>query len=293
MKSDGPCICKCCPTHSGPRADGPHRHGQLSLLREYAETGGDISHLLDSGTLVRMGTDAVREWRMDTGSRAQWLEHAEKYLNLAAQDDDDDDDKREPLWGDTGSNVDYPILSTACSQFLARASPELIKGDKVVGVKVFSPPAQKPDPIEQAKAGPQPQNDEEAQIAMAAIQQAQQAQAQASAMAESRNARAERVKHYMNWLIFYQMDDWEGDTDLLLLQCSAIGTGFKKVYMSPSGLKSEFLSSTCLTVNNNTKTLAECPRVTHEFEIFPNDIEEGRRSGRYRDIELPNVARLD
>jgi hypothetical protein len=271
-----------------PEDTGIDHEAHLLRAMAYAEQGGDISDMLEAGELTRLGTDAVRQWHMDSGSREDWLENAKAYLDLAAQESDDED-VREPIW-DGAADINYPILSTASGQFLARAAPELIKGDKVVGVKVFSPPTQKPDPIEAAKAGPQPQDDQEAQMATMAIQQAQQQAQQVATMAEARNARAERIKHFLNWLIFYQMDDWEGDSDLLLLQASIIGTGFKKVYMGPSGLRSEFLSATCLTVHNDTASIHTCPRITHEFPVYPYEIEDRIRAGIYRDITLPRVS---
>jgi chaperonin GroES len=254
----------------------------LQLLEMWAQTGGDISDTLRPGQLETMGARAIREWRMDASSRKDWVDKAKGFLDLAAQETDDDE--REPLFINA-ADVHYPILSTASGQFLARASPELIRGDKVVGVKVFSPPPM-PDPIEAAKNGPQPQNDQQAQVAMQAIQQAQQGQAQLAEALAARNARAERIKHYMNFLIFYRMDDWEEDSDLLLLQAACIGDGFKKIYMGERGLRSDFLSSTCLTVNNTTKSLHTCPRVTQEFEVYPHEIEERKRAGLYRDVVL-------
>lgn len=260
--------------------------GMLPLLRlhEFASAGGDISSLLDEGELTDLGARAVREWNIDAGSRQDWLERAEHYLDLAAQETDDEE--REPIW-ENAADIHYPILSTASGQFLARAAPELIKGDKVVGVKVFSPPSMKPSPTEIAKAGPQPQNDQEAAAAMQQIQADQQKQSMMGAAVDARNARAERVKHYMNFLIFYRMDNWEEDSDLLLLQASVIGTGFKKVYMGQRGLCSDFTSATRLTVHNDAKSLQTTPRVTQEFDIYPYEIEEKIRAGIYRDVDLP------
>lgn len=269
-------------------ADTPDYEHHLIKAHAYAQRGGNICEMLDPAKVAEIGVKAVREWNMDSGSRKDWVENAKKYLDLAAQETNNED-AREPIW-ENAADVNYPILSTASGQFLARAEPELIKGDKVVGVKVFSPPARKPDPITAAKAGPQPQNDQQAQEAMQAIQAAKQQEDQANAVAVARNARAERIKHYLNWLIFYQMDDWEGESGLLLLQASIIGDGFKKVYMSESGLKSDFLSSTCLTVANDAKSIFTAPRITHEFEVYPYEIEERIRGGVYNDIQFPRVS---
>lgn len=258
---------------------------QLSLLRlqEWATTGGDISESLDPSELSSLGARAIREWREDAGSRNDWLDKAEHYLDLAAQETDDEE--REPLW-ENAADIHYPILSTASGQFLARASPELIKGDKVVGVKVFTPPTMNPGPQEIAQAAPPPQNPMEAQQGAQELQQDQRKQALQGLQAQARNARAERVKHYLNFLIFYRMDDWEGDTDLLILQSSIIGGGFKKVYMGDKGLCSDFTSSTRLTVHNDTKNLQSCPRVTQEFELYPHEITQKMRAGIYREVSL-------
>ncbi len=157
-------------------------------------------------------------------------------------------------------------------------------------MKVFSPPPKQPDPIEAAKAGPQPQNDQEAQQATQAIQAQEQQAAQQELVVKAKNARAERIKHYLNWLIFYKMDDWETETDLLLHQASIVGTGFKKVYMGTTSLCSDYVAATRLTVHNQTKSLSRCPRITQDFEEYPNEIEEKRRAGTYRDVDLPNVG---
>lgn len=271
----------------GDDQDRATAEARLIMLHRFAEAKGDISDILDSGQVTNLGVKAVREWSMDQGTRQHWLEVAEKSLNLAAQESEDDE--REPIW-EGAANINYPILSTASGQFLARAGPELIKGDKVVGVKIFSPPAQKPSPIEAAKEGPQPQNEQEAQMAMQAIQAATQKASEANLRVQLANARGERIKHYLDWLIFYRMPDWEGDSDLLLLQASIVGTGFKKVYMSQAGLRSDFVSATCLTVHNDTQSIFSCPRITQEFNVYPYEIEDRRRAGIYRNVDLPNVG---
>ncbi len=250
-------------------------------MRSQANGYGNV----EAGQVERLGTDAVRQWRLDAGSCGEWRKNAERYLNLAAQNSGDDE--RDPVW-EGAADINYPILSTAVNQFVARAGPELIKGDKVVGVKVFSPPAMKP--AEAAKDMPQPQSPEQAAQAQQAMAQMQAQAQQASAALDAKNARAERVKHYLNFLIFYRMDSWEEESDLLLLQASAIGSGAKKVYIGERGLKSDFLSSTCLTVHNDTQSIYTCPRITQDFPVYPYEIEDRKRAGLYRDIVLPSVS---
>ena len=262
----------------------------LARLHEFLAVGGDISDLLEPGVLTRLGTDAVREWRMDDGSRSDWKEQAERSLRIAAQEtDEDSSDADAGLW-ENAADIHYPLLTTASQQFAARAGPELIKGDTVVGVKVFSPPVEKPQPLEMAKAAPQPQNPQQASIAGQQLQDAEQEQNAQSLLMKARQARGERVKHYLNFLVFYRMDDWEGDTDLLLHQIPITGSAFKKVYFGTSGLCSDYVSALRLTVANTAKSIYRAPRITEDFDVYPYEIEQRIRSGVYRDVQLPKIG---
>lgn len=269
--------------------DTPEIPGSLIKLYQWAEAGGDISDLLDPGVAEQVGIDAVRQWEIDNGSRASWMENAEESLRIAAQETDGDEEgKNYPF--ENASDIHYPMLTVASQQFAARAYPELVKGDKVVGVKVFSPPAMTPSPLEIAKAAPQPQNPQEAQEASQQVQSDEQQEAMADLQAKARNARGERVKHYLNWLIFYKMDNWEGETDTLLHEASIVGTGFKKIYMGTTSLCSDYVSALRLTVHNDSRSIHRTPRITQDFEVYPYEIEDRKRAAIYRDIELPNVG---
>jgi hypothetical protein len=264
----------------------------LKRLEMFATTRGNIMHLLTPGQCGRIAVDAIREWRLDQTSRQSWLDLAEDGLRLACQEAEDGDEGRVKDFPYEGaSDLHYPILTTASLQFQARAASEIIRGDKVVGVKVFeapSPPAQKPQQLQMGHIGGPPLDLQAAQAQQQAAQQAQQqAEAQADAADAAKNARGQRVAHYLNWLVFYQMPDWEDETDVLLLETSITGCGFKKILMSSSGLMSEYVSATRLTVNNKTKSLQKAPRITHDFDIYPYEIERGQRAGIYADVSLP------
>lgn len=100
--------------------------------------------------------------------------------------------------------------------------------------------------------------------------------------------RAERVKMYLNYLIFYRMEDWETDTDVLLNQIPVTGCGFRKVYYDPERQAPTacFVNALKLCVPQDAKSLEDSPRITEEFDAFPYQIEERQRAGIYRDVDL-------
>lgn len=99
--------------------------------------------------------------------------------------------------------------------------------------------------------------------------------------------RAERVKDYLNYLLFYGMEDWEQDVDVMLNQIPIIGMGFKKVYYDPrKGVVSEYVNALRLTVPKDTVSLERCPRVTQDFDRYPYEIASLQRSGFYRRVEI-------
>ena len=262
--------------------------GQLELLQSFIMAGGNITDLLSEGQVQEIGVNAVREWRTDLGSNEKWRETANRGLNLASQDTDEDEEKNYP-W-DGASDIHYPILTQASQQWAARAYPELVKGDKAVGIKVFNPPSKSPSPGEIASLGPKPTDPQDAQASQQAMQADQQQSDMMELAARAKNARGERVAHFMNWTIFYKMEDWEGETDLMLNQLPITGSGFKKIYRGDEGFCSDYVAPLRLTVHSGTKSIYRCPRITHDFDLYPYEIEQAQRSGRYRATELPSMG---
>ena len=145
------------------------------------------------------------------------------------------------------ANVQYPLITVAAQQFAARAYPAIVKPGDAVSVAVLG-------------------RDESGE----------------------KQARADRVKDYLNYQLFYRIADWEGDTDVLLNQLPISGCGFRKVYYDPHKGRpcSEFVNALHLTVPSDAKALKDAPRITQDFEVFPYQIAERRRSGMYRDVDL-------
>lgn len=145
------------------------------------------------------------------------------------------------------ANVKYPLLTISSLQFAARAYPALVKGDEAILVKTFGK-----DPNGEKKA------------------------------------RAERLKSFLNYVLFYKVSDWEGDTDSLLNQLPSTGTCFRKVHYDPLEGKYciRLVPALRLTVPIDAKTLDESPRITEDFDQFPNDIARMKKAGLYRDVTL-------
>ena len=246
-----------------PRATGEPPES-LRRLIEFASTPGDISHLLEPGIIGRIGEEAVREWEIDTGSITDWTRITEEGLAKAAQESDEQEGdgtgKNYPF--ENASDIHAPLLTIASQQFAALADAELVKGDKVVGFRAFQP-------------GPtgQPSNPQQ-------LQQQDQA-------TQLREARGKRLSHFINWLIFYKMENWWGER-CAVLRDLCLRRGLQKgLYGPENGLASDYVSALRLTVNNETKSLRRCPRITHDFDVYPYEIDQRRRSGHYRDVDLP------
>lgn len=254
-------------------APGHDEGEQINRLQSFANAEGDISHLLTEDELNALGAKVVEEWNKDKNDNSDWREASEEALKQAAQDKGDI--KTFP-WN-SASNVQYPLLTVASQQFAARAYPAIVKGDEAVGIKVIGKPPQQPDIPPLPQGMPPPPE----------LQAVMQGYAQAQAAWQAKTARAERVKTWMNYHLFYGMDDWEGGVDVLLNQLPIIGMAFKKVYFDPHrGVCSDYVNALHLTVAKETQSLERCPRVTQDFELYPYEIRSRQASGVYRDVNV-------
>ena len=271
----------------------------VKLLHEFIDAKGDITHLLDEGTLDEIGMKAVDEWNSDKGSIAKWRSMAAQGLKLASQNTGigtNDDTKNFPFEG--CSDVHLPLLIQAAQHFNARVYPELVRDGDTVMVKVFEKPSKSPDPMDLLKLTQPPQDPAQQQAFQAYMQQRMQEIQQQEQMeelsAQAKNARGKRVAEYLNWYLFYKTQgEWESDTDLLLNQIPVTGIAFKKIYMGPDGLRSEYISPMHLTVHKDTKSMNTCPRITQDYTMYPYEILQAQLTDRFRYVELPNTMTND
>lgn len=145
------------------------------------------------------------------------------------------------------ANVRYPLIAQAALQFNARAYPAICQGRGLVKASV---------------GGADPQG--------------------------AKAARKERISQFMSHQIVDGMPGWEREMDVLTYQLPIVGSAFKKTYWD-TGLRkpqSCMISAFDLVVSQETKALETCPRISHRFELYPYQIEERRRDGRFLDIDL-------
>ena len=146
------------------------------------------------------------------------------------------------------SNVKFPMLTTAALQFAARAYPAIVDGPRVVKGRII---------------GADPQG--------------------------IKSGKADRVSQHMSYQLMFEVPNWETDLDTALHQLPIIGCCFKKIYAEPgteAGFCDDLVSAFDITVNQKAKSLDTVPRITHKLELYPHEIIERQRDGRFVEFEF-------
>ena len=148
---------------------------------------------------------------------------------------------------DGASNVKYPLLTTGALQFAARAYPAIVDGPRIVKATVLG-------------------RDQDG----------------------AKAAAADRVSQHMSYQLLHEVDGWESDVDTALHQIPIVGCAFKKVYPDsycPAGYHDDLVSAFDFVVHQRTKSLAKVPRATHVFTLYPHEIDERIRSGKFVEFD--------
>jgi chaperonin GroES len=131
------------------------------------------------------------------------------------------------------ANMRWPLLTTATMQFNARMYPAVVKGDEAVLCKIIGQdngkPVTAPNPVS-GEIQPVPQLDPRPASLRSVPDGQVQLQPQWLIPPGAKAKRAERVSDYLNTTIFYRMENWEDDTDALLMQLPATGCVFRKTW---------------------------------------------------------------
>ena len=108
-------------------------------------------------------------------------------------------------------------------------------------------------------------------------------------------AQAERVKNYMNYMLTYEMEEYDPETDQMLFYLPIVGSTFKKVYFDPLLQRgvSKFVHAEDLVVPYGATDLLTAPRITHVIRMDSNEMRKMQIAGFYRDVDLPMAAKTN
>ena len=158
--------------------------------------------------------------------------------------------KEEKSWPwQKAANVKFPLLSTASMQFAARAYPSLVPADGKV--------------VNMKVVGMDPQG--------------------------VKTALADKLAKHMNYQIMHEMDDWEEETDRLLIQLPVVGCLFRKTYFDEIKKRnvSKLLGPKDLVVNYWASGLESAYRKTEVIAMTQNDVQAMKNAEIFMDVDLP------
>jgi len=208
--------------------------------------------------LERLGQRVKTDYDIDDRSRSEWKGKYRKWLDFALQIAQP---KTYP-WQDA-SNIIYPLMTTAAIQFAARAYPAIIRDRGVVKGSVIGKDSGEPmmGPDGQPVMGP------DGQPAM-------------KVPAGAKQIRADLIGRHMSWQLLTEQEEWEPQTDTMLIVLPIVGTMFRKSYFNPSLGRnvSETVTALDLVVDYNAKSFETAPRHTELIRMYPWEIEEAIRS---------------
>lgn len=104
---------------------------KLSIL-DILDSANNVATLLTEEELDNIGSKVIKELEKDEESMEEWLEYADKAIELT-------NIKRDPknVPFQNASNIKYPLITTAVTQWTSRALTEFIKNGKVANTRVI------------------------------------------------------------------------------------------------------------------------------------------------------------
>ncbi len=104
---------------------------------------------------------------------------------------------------------------------------------------------------------------------------------------DEKQKRAERVGEFMGFQL--SVSRWEEDIDRLTIELPIVGTKFRKVFYDPvRGLTAR--NCRRVVINNDCMDFTQMPRISEEFELYPDGIVERIRSDWFVDFNWPELS---
>ena len=251
-----------------PQAVGPDQE-HVAKLKKWIDAI-NIADDLDDTLLTTIGARVVEEYKIDDTSRADWKTKTQEAMDLAMQVA-----KEKSFPWPKAANIIYPLVTTAATQFAARAYPAIVNGRSIVkGVVVGQ---DKGTPQLGQDGTPLMQNGPQGPQPVWAIPPG------------AKRVKADQIGDHMSWQLLDEQPEWEPETDQLLHLLPIVGCVFRKSYFDPTKGRnvSVMVSPMKFVVNYNAKSLEVAPRGTEEIEYYPREIEEMQRAGTFKAPKTP------
>lgn len=109
-------------------------------LQAVLKNKDNVAVIMEDDELSKVASRVITEYKIDKGSRTEWLKRSKDAIELAKQVS-----KAKSYPWDKAANVKYPLVTTAAIQFEARAYPAIVSGRDIVKVRVngYDPDGQK------------------------------------------------------------------------------------------------------------------------------------------------------
>jgi hypothetical protein len=109
---------------------------------------------------------------------------------------------------------------------------------------------------------------------------------------EDKEAKAERIKNFLNYQITEVMTEYYEDTEKMLFWLPIIGSAFKKTYYSAAlgRPKSEYIPADQFIAPFSTTSLDRAPRYSHIIYKTANDLKKDMVSGLYAEYEEDKLS---
>ncbi|MEO1503127.1 MAG: hypothetical protein AAFU68_02760 [Pseudomonadota bacterium] len=148
-------------------------------------------------------------------------------------------------------NVKYPLVIEACLQFWSGTFPAIMPAGDIVRCPVHG----------QDKSG-------------------------------RKQKRADRVSSYTSFYLRNRTPEWGDDTSRLMMQLPAVGHLFRKWWRNPAEGRAEsrLCAADAVIVNQATSHLEKAPRITEKVSLYPNEIKERERDGRFRRFDYSSYT---
>ena len=107
----------------------------------------------------------------------------------------------------------------------------------------------------------------------------------------TKQERADRIGHHMSYQLLEQIQDWDEDTDKLLLQIAIVGCCFRKTFFDATlGRPRSEMVTAKYVVYDHATPFKDLRRITQCLTLYKNDVIERVRGDVYVDVQLATPA---